>query len=115
MGSPLPSLACLDCGKLSQGSRCPACATARRRSKERQRAAHRPSPYQRGYNAEYRRNRAIVLADGPCCFVEGCTAAATTVDHILPLSLGGTNELDNLRPACRRHNASRANRLDWEA
>jgi 5-methylcytosine-specific restriction protein A len=31
---------------------------------------------------------------------DGCTTDAEVVDHITPVSQGGTNELDNLRAAC---------------
>jgi 5-methylcytosine-specific restriction endonuclease McrA len=44
-----------------------------------------------------------------------CGAYASTVDHVVPRVLGGTHDLDNLRPACRRCNfstgASVGNRL----
>jgi 5-methylcytosine-specific restriction endonuclease McrA len=35
-----------------------------------------------------------------------CGAYAGTVDHVLPVALGGGHELDNLRPCCRRCNSS---------
>ncbi|MEU1585224.1 HNH endonuclease [Micromonospora sp. NPDC005710] len=35
---------------------------------------------------------------------------ATTADHILPLSKGGSNDLTNLRPACGPCNYGRGNR-----
>ncbi|MEU7773666.1 HNH endonuclease [Micromonospora taraxaci] len=36
---------------------------------------------------------------------------ATTADHILPVSRGGTNDLANMRPACAACNYSRGNRM----
>ena len=38
------------------------------------------------------------------------------IDHIVPLSRGGTNDLDNLAPACRPCNRSKFNRLpdEWQ-
>jgi len=53
--------------------------------------------------AEYRRNRKIILEQSNyiCHY---CTGPATTADHIVPVSQGGTNELSNLLPAC--HNCS---------
>lgn len=44
-----------------------------------------------------------------------CTAPATTVDHVIPLSRGGTNFEGNLMPACRSHNSSRRDLLiaEW--
>lgn len=54
----------------------------------------------------YQRNRQIVLAAaGGRCFWPGCDRTATTVDHVLPLAQGGTHDLANLRPCCRRHNS----------
>ncbi len=35
-----------------------------------------------------------------------CGAYANTVDHVLPVILGGTHDLANLRPACSYHNYS---------
>nr|WP_255511149.1 HNH endonuclease signature motif containing protein [Micromonospora sp. WP24] len=85
---------------LGTGSRC---------DKHRPRRVHTLSSAQRGYNQEYQRNRALVLADGPVCSL--CRRrTATTADHILPLSRGGTNDLANLRPACGPCNYGRGNR-----
>ena len=39
------------------------------------------------------------LARRPMC--ESCGSAATEVDHIVALSRGGTNEMDNLRSLCK--------------
>jgi hypothetical protein len=33
-----------------------------------------------------------------------CGAPATEVDHIRPVSVGGTDDPANLRAVCRRHN-----------
>lgn len=55
----------------------------------------------------WRRVREIVLKRDPECTIRGprCTGISTTVDHIVPISLGGA-ELDpaNLRGACGRCN-----------
>lgn len=40
-----------------------------------------------------------------------CPAAATTIDHVIPLSRGGTNFEGNLAPACRSCNSSKCARL----
>jgi 5-methylcytosine-specific restriction protein A len=55
--------------------------------------------------AGYRQNRRRLLADNPPCSVRGCTQPATTADHVLPVSAGGSNDLDNLRPMCAHHNS----------
>jgi 5-methylcytosine-specific restriction endonuclease McrA len=36
-----------------------------------------------------------------------------TVDHVLPKSKGGTRELKNLVPACRKCNSSKSNQPTW--
>jgi 5-methylcytosine-specific restriction endonuclease McrA len=55
-------------------------------------------------SAEYKRNRAVTMrrADWRCEIrTEGiCTFRATTCDHIVPVSAGGTHALSNLRAAC---------------
>lgn len=52
-----------------------------------------------------------VLAEyGTVCWLRlpgVCTFHATTKDHIVPLAAGGTNDLANLRPACRACNSRR--------
>lgn len=65
------------------------------------------SPYDA---AQYRTNRAIVLAGSPICSLCG-QAIADTVDHIIPLSRGGDHSLANLRPACTSCNSSRGARV----
>ena len=58
----------------------------------------RPSAAERGYDAKWRRVRAQFLRHHPECAV--CGAEATVVDHVVPLSQGGTHEWANLQPLC---------------
>jgi 5-methylcytosine-specific restriction endonuclease McrA len=53
-----------------------------------------------------------VIKSGPCVY---CGAIAATVDHILPLSRGGHEILENLAPACQSCNSSKNDRLltEW--
>lgn len=55
----------------------------------------------------------------PICFLGGehIPEGQRTVEHIVPRSMGGTDDLDNLRPACRSHNSARGNRPleEWRA
>ena len=51
----------------------------------------------------YRQNRLTLLSDNPPCYL--CGKPADTADHIVPVFKGGGNELENLRPACRRCNS----------
>lgn len=37
-----------------------------------------------------------------------------TIDHIIPKSKGGSNELSNLDPMCAKCNFNKGNQLDWD-
>ena len=56
----------------------------------------------------YRANRKLVLDDNPDCAIrlDCCTGIATTVDHIVAVSEGGSDDISNLRSACRPCNSS---------
>jgi hypothetical protein len=62
-------------------------------------AAH---PYGPGWAAL---RRATFAAKGRLCW--WCGAAASTVDHVIPVRLGGTNDESNLVPACPACNYGR--------
>jgi 5-methylcytosine-specific restriction endonuclease McrA len=51
----------------------------------------------------------------PICIY--CGRPATTVDHILPRSRGGTDDPDNVVPACKACNSAKSNRTpqEWRA
>ena len=59
------------------------------------------------HRAVYRNARHAVLeaAGWRCQMTPGCTNPATTVDHVIPLALGGTNAPENLRASCRGCNS----------
>ena len=98
-----PPRPCLNCGALfhptlSVRSFCRVC----------QRIKQRKGPG-RAYNqGEYRRNRQILLKNAIYC-VEcrgvGLPEDPLTVDHIVPLSKGGTNDLANLQVLHRSCNS----------
>ena len=52
----------------------------------------------------------ILIRDSYCCQYCG-SEDATTVDHVLPISKGGTDDPDNLVAACTRCNYSKGNRM----
>jgi 5-methylcytosine-specific restriction enzyme A len=90
---------------------CPKLAEKRGRCTEhlRQYERNRGTASQRGYNAEWRRLRVVILTRDPVCRYErGCLQRSTEVDHIVPKARGGTNERSNLRGMCRYHNRSRS-------
>lgn len=95
---------CSTCGKPTTNDRyCDPCTPHGRASR---------SPTTRAQDAEYRRNRAAVLEGQPTCAY--CPRPATTVDHVRPVSKGGTNKIDNLVPACAWCNGSKGARDDWQ-
>lgn len=52
---------------------------------------------------------ARILYYGGQCWIPGCTEPGTALDHVKPLSKGGSNWPANLRPICRRHNSRKSN------
>lgn len=56
--------------------------------------------------------RLVLDTYGRICMLRlgGCTGVATTKDHIVPYAAGGTDTLDNFRPACRSCNSRRQDR-----
>jgi hypothetical protein len=101
------------CGKLCARSRCDEHEAAYQ-------ATRRPPARERGYDAQYRRDRAKLLAPDPrtgervVCELQldGCTLWADTADHDDPL-LGGKNvaaRRGHLTPACAHCNSKRGSK-----
>ncbi len=67
----------------------------------------RPSSAFQGYDAEYRRNRKLLLEYQPWCSACG-TTENLTADHILAYSQGGGNGFDNLQVLCRSCNSRKS-------
>jgi 5-methylcytosine-specific restriction endonuclease McrA len=90
---------CVDCGVLVRDcSRCLKCHATYRTSKL--------SASKRGYDSKWRRLSKELRRLQPWCSFCGL-AADLTVDHIVPLSMGGSNEVSNLRVLCRSCNSGR--------
>ena len=54
---------------------------------------------------------ALIHRNGYVCAHEGCKVMTDlTIDHIVPLSKGGTDDVINLRLLCRSHNSGKGDR-----
>lgn len=53
------------------------------------------------------------LIDAPIVMDQDCSRYMT-LEHVIPLSLGGTHDLINLALACFECNNARASSLEWE-
>lgn len=73
-----------------------------------QRQAKKRNAHIRMHRAIPARVRAEVLSSGPCAY---CGGPAEVVDHIIPVSRGGTKFRHNLAPACRRCNTDKSDLL----
>lgn len=65
----------------------------------------------RGGSASAALTRRVIEVYGDVCWLQGpkCTYKATTKDHVIPFHEGGSDDMDNLRPACRSCNSWRRN------
>jgi HNH endonuclease len=100
--------ACVQCGapfkpRHPKNRHCPA---------HEQHGREHAGPSTRAQNAEYYRNRRIILANHPAC--HWCGQPATQADHLTPVARGGSNELSNLVPACQHCNLSRQANPNWQ-
>lgn len=102
--------ACIVCGKgfeinpyaLKKPSRCPGHRSGwDRKPKQRDLAYIDPV---------YKRNRALILQGDPACWICG-RPGANTADHVISVSRGGSNALENLRPAHFKCNQDRGRDL----
>ena len=101
---------CLECGVLSEGSRCP----VHRRG---YRSTHyRGSAAARGYGSAWRILRKAAIDEHVARFGWLCPgyglrpahpARDLTGDHLIPLSLGGKSVAANVRVLCHRCNAAK--------
>lgn len=100
---------CIDCGAASYGERCSTCfklsqgwSPDRPVREKRRRAALRRLARERSAPGLDRNGRVALLAKwkrrGRTCYY--CPSPADTVDHVVPLSRGGTNLEGNLVPCC---------------
>jgi 5-methylcytosine-specific restriction endonuclease McrA len=85
---------------------CPTCIGALPVRRDTRVQDGKRAPSRVRYPTLYWTNRKIVLADNPMC-VYCRVNVATTADHIVAISRGGTHDLENLAPACKPCNDSK--------
>lgn len=103
MTMPLPR-SCT-CGQVHfPGQRCP-------QARERE-YARRPSKVERFGHGWDSKSKRVIARDGGMCQLRlaGCTGRATTADHVVPRSRGGTSDMGNLVAACRHCNSVKGSR-----
>lgn len=100
------------CPELTLSGKCSAHAAAARAAQDAVRGNWR----ERGYDAEYDRNRVIVLREEDTCWLCSVTVDKTlpgthrdgpSVDHVIRREDGGSNARDNLRLTHLRCNTGR--------
>ena len=92
---------CVDCGVIVRATRCVQCA----RAKERKRITRTA----RGYDSMWRDLSRRMRAAQPWCSKCGSTKDLT-LDHIIPLARGGTNDQSNAQVLCRKCNSIKGSR-----
>lgn len=98
-----------DCpGRAQKGSRY--CLDHAHLNKPARKPDTRPSAAARGYDRKWRRIRAQFIKKHPECAI--CGEPTQEVDHIIPLSNGGSNRWDNLQPLCKTHHSQKTVYLD---
>lgn len=56
----------------------------------------------------------LIEAYGDTCMFPGCESKELTVDHIKPISKGGSHEFNNMQLLCGPHNSSKGNRVETD-
>jgi 5-methylcytosine-specific restriction endonuclease McrA len=88
-------------------SRCASCL----RAYEREKRQRRGKTSARGYGATWQAMARAQIRRSPLC--ASCGAREDlTVDHIVPLSRGGSSDLSNLQTLCRTCNGIKSGRIE---
>lgn len=48
---------------------------------------------------------------GNHCVFPGCSRTDLHADHVIPISKGGTSDIDNIQPLCAHHNLSKSDKI----
>lgn len=66
----------------------------------------------RGYGHQWQKLRKRFIFENPICNAHGCGKPAEQVDHIIPLSVGGSNDVSNLQSLCGHCHRIKTNTID---
>lgn len=92
-----PPRLCPTCRTLITSQRCPTCTPAPWANSKRS-----------GGSRAWRRLRRVVFNEqGGMCAVPGCPDLADQLDHIVPVSEGGTDERSNVQALCLDHHTEK--------
>lgn len=71
--------------------------------------SHNRRAKENGNGGRYTRSEwnALLNATGNRCLACGVSGVKLTVDHVVPISRGGSNSIDNLQPLCKACNSSK--------
>lgn len=97
---------CLDCGTLTDGSRCP----RHQADKDNARYARRGTTAQRGLSGAHARMSQLYKDTNRACAIchrHGTPGNPITAGHIIPRSRGGTNDPSNYQPECLSCNSAK--------
>lgn len=100
---------CLTCGTPTRSTRCKTCQAPVERAKWL-RNPNRDPDYRKARDQVAKLLPVACSLCGHPIWHSGHDKQALTLDHIVPVSRGGTNDANNLRPAHRGCNSKRGNR-----
>lgn len=101
----MPRRPCIECGALSGVGR-PRC---RKCTAEWERK--RGSPTARGYGPQWEGVKALARLNIPMVCANCGDLGDLTLDHIVPISKGGTARLDNVQWLCRSCNSAKGSKV----
>lgn len=84
---------------------------------QKEAARHRKKELSRKRRAQFGAARAsielaLIARDGYVCKESGCSCCESlTIDHVVPLSRGGSDDLSNLQFLCQFHNSQKGDRV----
>ena len=88
---------------------CDVCRS-KQRSGKRSRARAKAKANDKLRKKAHKKKKQVRRLYGKWCYICG-DKLADTIDHVIPLSKGGTNDINNLRPACYECNWKKGDKI----